>query len=335
MFGKRFLGAALSLAMILSLAGAVTALAGAPTGAGPDSALAPSNGWVQLAPGQQVWYAFDSSGAGSDATDAQITAELTADPAGSAAFTVWTNASARAMLAGDTTVTALGKGTVQTASDGNGGTYNLNSGDLMWVGNSRDSENYFLVVQSTSTSASRFMLKITGNYLSFAGAVAQAAPATTNSISPNAPAVLPSTGQSAAPAPQGSNGPDKPLALDGTQHTLGVGQQQWYAFQYPGPDADGNRPMVSLELIAHPKDGATFSVWDPNGIAGWANADPDAKPVGNGTLHPVTDGSTDNEDRFSGNLDWSGGFGSQGTYYVQVQQTGNAPVSYTLQYTVR
>ncbi len=332
MFAKKSMWMAVAVATILSLIGAVTAFAGAPSGAGPDDALAPSSGWVQLNAGQQLWYAFNSSGAGASATDAQIIARLTADPQGSVAFSVWTDEAARAMLAGDTTAKEIGDGTLHPVTDGNGGTYDRFNGDLLWDGTSRDSASYFLVVQSLSNTTTRFMLTITGNYISFPAAAAATTAAPASSSAGTAPAVLPSTGQSQAPAPA-SNQANQPLMLDGSQHTIGAGQQQWYAFQYPGPDSDGNRPVDSAMLIANPANAVTFNVWDPSRLADYASGDPNVKATGAGTLHPVNDGSTSGEDRFNGNLDWSGAFGMAGTYYIQVMNNSNATATYTLQFT--
>lgn len=336
MFRSIRLWGVISVIAAMSLLAVPAALAGAPDGTGPDSAMAPANGAVQLAPGQQTWYEFTSSAAPSDANDTQIMVDLAANPQGSVSFSVWTAPTARAMLAGDTSAKAVGSGTVNTRTDSSGNVTNLFNGDLVWVGNSRDATDYFVVVQSNATTPSSYTLSISGNYISFpaaahgSGSASANGNAATSSELP-APAVLPATGQSNASGRATGNGPFNAFTVNGaTTRQLAAGGTDWYAFPYASYDAAGNHTLVSLLLTANPAGSVTFNVWDANGINGWASGDPNAKPVGAGTLHPVTDGAS-TYDRFGGSLQWSGALVDGGTYYIQVQQTGSTPASYTLQ----
>jgi hypothetical protein len=389
MSGRIKVWSAVALITLVGLLGVPAVMAGATVGTGPDNAMAPAAGPVHLAPGQQQWYAFNSSQAPAGAGDAQIMVRLATRPRGSAAFSVWTKSGALDMLAGDTKAVPVGKGTVNVYTDRDGNKIERFNGDQVWISSSRAAEKYYVVVQSYAPASSTYTLTIAGNYVSFPTAPAPTQPAAVTSkpaqatnkpaqatsqpaqatsapaiamsqlaaglrptplppwlrypavVQPAAPAgptpppppvvtpVAGPTGQAVAPA---SNGAANPYAIAGAAHQLGVGQQHWYTFQSPGRDAAGNQVVLSLMLAANPAGSATFSIWSNRGLALIGSGDPNGKPIGNGTLHPVTrDGVT--TDRFGGNLQWSGALVDAGTYYVQVQQHGPAPSTYTLQMT--
>jgi len=342
MFSKtKFLNVVV-LAAIVSLVGTTAAFAAAPTGASPASALAPAAGWTQIAPGTQQWYVFHSDAAPSGATDTKITALLTAAPQGSVSFNVWTPQGLNELAAGTTNSNGklvgqpIGAGTLHPAKDG-ASTYDRFNDSLEWNGTSNDAGTYYVQVESTSQTPSSYMLSINGNYVSFPTAAQSSKLTATNSSANTAPVVLPATGQSAQPKAALGSSPNLALPLDGQTETLAVGKQQWYAFQYPGPAADGTKPVASLLLDAAPQGSASFNVWTADGLRNLANGATDSNgkligvPVGQGTLHPAKDGAT-TYDRFGGNLEWKGAFGGAGTYYVQVVQDGNTPSSYSLQF---
>ncbi len=353
MFGKTRFWAVAVLAAILSLVGANGAFAYAPSGAGPDSAMAPAAGLVQIAPGAQQWYAFHSDAAASDATDKKITALLTAYPQGSVSFNVWTPAGYREWAAGLTNDNGkliggpIGAGTLHQAKDGDT-TYDRFGGSLEWNGTSNQAGTYYIQVQSNSQMPSSYTLSISGDYVSFPSAnqtvaaqpvaAKQAVAMKAGSSGANAaPLVLPATGNAAQPKAALGSAPDNALTLSGQTEQLPVGAQQWYAFQYPGPAADGTQPVASLLLNAYPQGSASFYVWSPQGLRNLAlgltndSGKLTGVPVGAGTLHQAKDGDN-TYDRFGGSLEWNGAFGSAGTYYVQVVQNGGTPSSYSLQF---
>jgi hypothetical protein len=191
-----------ALISAVSLIGLPVVMAGAAVGTGPDNAMAPAAGPVQLAPAQQQWYAFDSSQAPSGAGDAQIMVRLATKPTGSASFTVWTKSEALDMLAGDRSAAPVGKGTVNVYTDRDGNKIERFDGDQVWISSSRAAEKYYVVVQSYATKPTTYTLSIAGNYISFPTAPAPsqpAAPTSTRASASSKPAVATSA-RASAPA---------------------------------------------------------------------------------------------------------------------------------------
>lgn len=347
MFGKSKIWMIVALATMLSLAGAATAMAQTPTGTSAGGATAPFNGYVQISSAQQQWYTFNSSQVTAAATDAGITIELSAVPQGSVDFAVWTQEALNAFNAGDTTLgKAVGRGTLQTKKQSDGTTTNLYNGNLLWVGRSLGPTTYYVQVFTNAATPVSYRLNISGNYISFpAGSPANQALQMTsarNNAAQQAPLFLPSTGPastastaSTATSARAGSGTENALSLNGQQRTLGVGQQEWYTFQYPGHDSDGYQPQANVVLRANPQGSATFSVWTADALRALANGDRDfGVAIGHGTLHPTTDGGN-TVDRFGGDLEWAGKSAAAGTYYVQVQQTGSVPGTYSLQFSMK
>jgi hypothetical protein len=320
-----------ALAAVLSLFFVSAAFADTPVGTGPDNASGPVAGWLTLGAGQSNWFAFDSAEVASDLTNRQILVRLGADPQGSVGFSVWTSDQARAMLRGDTDARAVGNGTVNSSvDDGSGITTDKFGGDLVWVADSLNATHYIVIVRNPGATAARYMLSITGAYVTFpTPAAAMMVPA---SSSDTPPALLPETGNSGAPAYSG-NGPFKPYAISGQQRQLVSGQQDWYSFSYGGFNSDGSRPAFTLRLHGVPQGSVKFTLWDANGMQGWAKQDPDARSIGQGTLHYEGNG-LDAFDMNGGDLLWSGALGSDGTYYVQVERVspGSGSVGYNLNF---
>jgi hypothetical protein len=304
---------------------------------GASTAMAQGTGWVTINPGQQQWYTFASGQASADATDAAILIQLTSVPQNSVSFAVWTQDELTAFNSGDTTFgRPVGDGTLHPFGTDN--TRDYFGGDLAWVGRSLVSTTYHVQVSSKASTPVTYMLKIVGNYVSFPSgapsvqAVSMGSGAASGALT--APLTLPSTGQSAVPSAGVS--PSNPLLLTGRQRTLGVGQQEWYSFQYPGHDSNDNQPQANIVLVANPQGSATFSVWTKEELQALANGDSTfGVPVGRGTLHPATDSNNTTFDRFGGNLEWAGQSAAADTYYVQVEQTGSGPSTYSLQFTLQ
>ena len=95
---------------------------------------------------------------------------------------------------------------------------------------------------------------------------------------------------------------------------LTVGQETWYAFQYPG---DGSQ--VTLQMSVDPTSSAGFKVLTPAQLQQWAQG---------ATVNPVGRGSANTN--LGGDLSWSGNFDTAGTYYVVVNQNGSVPSNYSI-----
>ena len=90
--------------------------------------------------------------------------------------------------------------------------------------------------------------------------------------------VLLAGGLTANAAAAGS-GPDDALVPNGDWQPLDAGESHWYAFQYAGDDS-----QIRLRLQVEPVEGATFSVWTPEGIRQW-RAGSEVEPIGRDNLY--------------------------------------------------
>jgi len=126
----------------------------------------------------------------------------------------------------------------------------------------------------------------------------------------------------AAPAGAGAEevwGPDRAQRPSGDWESLDTGQDRWYAFEYAG---DGSQIEIQLETLpqeAVPGDEVNFEVWTPELIERWGLGQR-VTPVGRGS----SDSSAANK------LLWSGNFDLAGTYYVAVENEGQAEGYYLL-----
>jgi len=285
--------AAVLLVSAFGFAGTSTAFA-ANAGTGPNDALAASGQWLPLAVGQQVWYAFQYAGDGS-----QILARMSVVPTGIAGFEIWTPAEYQQYLQGNT-VTPVGRGSANVDF----------GGDLIWSGNFDTAGTYYVIVTETGPNPGNFSLSVTGDGVSYLPAqTATAAPASSTAPAASAtPAAAPT-----ASAMTGT-GPNNALPIAGQWTPLAVGQQVWYSFQYPG---DGSQ--VTLAMSVDPAGAAGFEVWTPAEFQQYLQGN---------TVTPVGRGSVDNA--ISGDLVWSGNFDVSGTFYVIVSQTGPNPANFML-----
>lgn len=328
---RRWFAKFMLVAVVVGLLGsfAATGVMAAANGTGPENALAPSSGEQTLAVGQRVWYAFQSGGD----KDEQVQVRLHAIPAGSANFAIWSKGNVETWRQGDE-VTPIGMGTVQTVGkDDNRRT--LFNGDLLWVANLTEAGPYYIVVDQTGATASRYQLTASGRDISF-GAFApsqanvQMAMATGSAGQAKelpAPMTLPVLGTqaSAAAAPQAApgSGPANALAFPNSAQTLAVGQTRWYSFEH------GGRDFQTFIRLSGAPDSASFTVWTPDDLRNLVENNEFA-PVGAGTHQTRKNKDGETVDIMNGDLFWSGNFASPGTYYVMVQQRGATPATYRL-----
>lgn len=287
----------------VSLSGSMVAFA---AGTGPNNALAPGTQWTADAPGQQTWYAFQYLGDSS-----QILVRMSVDTNHPASFEVWTPNDLQQWADG-LAVTPVGQGTI------NGYMGN----DLTWTGSFDTPGTYYVIVTDPNPAPANYSLQITGSGVSFGMESVQAVPAAAVSSAPAAP-VAATTSQTAPaaapaanakPAAKSGMGPGDALSISGQWTPLAVGQQVWYAFQYPG---DGSQ--VTIRMALDLSNAANFAVWTPTELMQSAQ---------DSTIQPVGRGSVD--DSLGGDLAWSGNFDTPGTYYVVVTQSGSVPANYQL-----
>ena len=292
-------------------------------GSGADSALPIPSGSVTVATGERIWYGFQYAG-----DDSAILIDMSAEPGGSAGFSVWTASDVRNWAAGQGEQ-PTGRGSEQTMSrrlaSGDVEEIRLYGGDLIWSGSFRSAGVYYVVVDQAGPSPATINLKVTGTGVSaIPGPVGQAAapPAARAPAraTPVPTACIPVVPLSLTAGGAGS-APGQALALPSTDsYLLGVGQRAWYAFRYVG---DGSQ--ILIDLRATPEDSAGFAVYTPGDTG---------TPVGRGSPQTMsrrlTDGTVEKAELYGGDLIWSGSFRAAGVYYVAVEQTGASPSTMVL-----
>lgn len=340
MFVKQMgkIGFVAAMVMVLGLlTPAFTLAAGAP-GSGPDSALAPSAMTVHLNSGQQQWYIFHTDGADADGNPSNVSVMLTASPAGSATFNIWTPAEINQMSFNDFDhpVKPVGSGTVQTFKSGDE-TLTRYGGALLWVDRPKAGGTFY--VQVNAVGNTDYQLSISGSSLSFPTQYVQAMPqAQPQQLGPR---TLPLTGNAAAPqaapaqapqaAPAAGISPSTALAISGRTMTLLPGQQQWFRFSFGGDGNKDDNPQVTVHMST---DGgnASFLVWTPERLSDFNTASSDQKvsAVGMGTQITSKDSDGNRVIQYGGDLFWVGSGRVGGTYYVVVQSHSGEPIHYTL-----
>lgn len=285
---------------------------GSAGGKGPGDALALPDGWQTVESGQRIWYAFDYSGDKSD-----ILVRLSASPAGSAAFAIWSLT--------DVDRWSRGYAAVPT---GHGSSNAYYGGDLVWAGSSGFPGTWYVVVEPSASAQTWFSLKVSGSGVTRdLATVSPSSPTVTRPASTPAPGVIQATpipAEQAAlafynprtPTPtRPAQDPARAFTLPEGPETLGPGQHVWYAFQYAG-----DRSTILMQLHADPPGSATFTVWSWDVLQRWAEGY-FYTPTGRGTPNEV----------YGGDLIWQGGSIIKGKWYVVVEQSGNGASTYTLQ----
>ena len=227
-----------TLLVVAVLLGSVSATASA-SGTGPDDARTPVADWLPLAPGESVWYAFQYGGDGS-----QIRVQLDVEPAGGAAFHVWTPEQIRRWGLGEE-VHPIGRGSADPSA----------GGGLLWTGVFNDAGTYYVVVEHTESQpgTSYYLLDVSGD-----------------GVSLSAPAPAPAV--TAKPVKPKSAAPSEPTGKLAFQTSMGG---DIYTINVDGSDlkriADGMDPVWSPGGAGEAR--IAFARWrDPRGV--WVvNAD--------------------------------------------------------------
>jgi hypothetical protein len=292
---KKLSTLAIAGGILASLFGFAGSAAAAAPGSDPNTASAPMGQWMPISVGQQVWFAFNYAGDGS-----QILARMNVVPTTAAGFEIWTPTQFQQYVQGST-VTPIGRGATNT----------LFGGDQVWTGNFNEAGTYYAIVSQTGSDAGNFALSVTGSGVSYlpAPAAKPAAPAT----KPAVPATKPAAAATKPAAAAAGSTPNNPAPIDQWE-SLTVGQQRWYSFQYPG-----DKSQITLAMVVDPAGTAGFQVLTPAQFQQYLQ---------DGTITAVGQGSVDNS--INADLVWSGNFDIPGTYYVLVSQTGSTPSNYML-----
>lgn len=104
-----------------------------------------------------------------------------------------------------------------------------------------------------------------------------------------------------AAGPAGTSPAAAPF-LDNQSHTIPANGDGWFKFNY-NLNSDGTVPVTNIVLVNGAGSGLNFEVWTPQGVTDTVNN----TPIGRGSTS------------INGNdLNWTGGFGSAGTYFVHV-----------------
>jgi hypothetical protein len=319
---------AMALVCSVGLMVPAVSMASAPSGSGPNDALAPTGTTQHLNVGQEHWYAFHSDGADRDNNPSQVFIQMNAQPAGSARFNVWSTERLLARQVSDDPhkdAPAVGEGTRVAFKDGDNTLLRYN-GALVWGAGFKEPVTYYVQVQQTGSQPSNYQLSITGDAVTFPTAVQTTTASSASSESP-APVVLPATGTM-----QAGSSMSTALVPTGAPMTLKSGQQQWYRVQVPGTRDDAARPAILATLKAQQPGAAKFTVWTADRLHTRATSDDpnkDAPAIGSGTVQNYKDGAN-TLSRFNGDLVWKGDARDAATYYIVVEPTGSAPVDYQL-----
>ncbi len=131
-----------------------------------------------------------------------------------------------------------------------------------------------------------------------------------------------------AAGPGGSN-PTNAILVDNSVDTIAANSSLWYRFDYQINTITNVKPVTTLTLVNGTNSGVGFEIWAPNQIQDMA----DNQPIGQGTAINI-DCNTGEISGSGGcqspDLIWTGQFGANGTYYVQVNNTNAAQTQFKL-----
>lgn len=141
------------------------------------------------------------------------------------------------------------------------------------------------------------------------------------------------TAQAAPPASNSTTSanvdPAHAALIQGQTQTIPANSSLWYRFDYLGDAAPGQRDTVTIIMPNGTDSGLDFKVWTPGQMSDWW----ELTPVGQGTsqnLRSSNDTPADYGQVLSSDLSWKGSFGETGTFYVQVENKADAPVTFQL-----
>lgn len=290
----------------------------------PVAVSALSNDWMALPAGEARWYRVDYDAFEENGTlSSETIVELEMGTKNSIGFEVYTAQQAQEWANGKD-VEPVGVGAQKSDFTGN----DDHDTKLLWANRTAASETFYIAVQNETSAESYYKLDISGKGTSYpintpavSQSIARSAIAATTLPQPTAQEIAPTL--SVAAASNSGFGPDTAMAPNNVTVTLAAGETMWYTFDYDY-DGDGTPEDATATLRMNKADSISFEVWTPDTVRSWANND-DFDPVGRGSV--FSEGNS-NEDLSQ--LVWVGSTPASGKYYVLVENTTNAPATYTL-----
>lgn len=132
-------------------------------GYSPYDAVAPTEGEITLNAGETRWYTFNYDYNDSD-NPSEAIAILNMELPESVSFEVWNQDTIREWVNGDE-YDAIGAGTPVKLNNSDGTDLDLDT--IQWVGSSRASDQYYIVVENETNQAATFSLSVSGEDVSF------------------------------------------------------------------------------------------------------------------------------------------------------------------------
>lgn len=308
----RFTAWSLICAILITLA--LTNLAAAQTpGGGPDEAMAPPSGWMEIRTGESHWYAFNFAYDEARA-DPPIEIRIYDEPFAGAVLTIRNEEQAQ-IWRRDGKEAHFGCCTPVDVDKNRDGQPDYS----LWSGTLRVSGKYYIVVEHARnlTQPVRYRMEITGNGISFPAKTTQAAPR----------AVPPLELTKAVLSKLPGTGPDFAIAPPSGWTELKAGEIRWYAFDF-GYDAKREDPVIELKVWSEPNAGALVTLRNEENANTWRK---DGKHESFGRATPVA------IDRDGNGLPdyslWAGELRVSGRYYLVVEHTKDfsKPVYYRME----
>lgn len=309
-------------------------------GSGPSTAVRPTAGTVEIAPGTWQWYAFRSQVPvkADDADEAFVLAnrldQAVIDAtlrvqSGNVDFEIWSANDLNNWI-NNSDFDATGAGSVNEEIAGD---------PLFWQGAFTTNSTMYLIVMNRGSQAATYNLDITGNVAFPTELVLNGAsqPAVAQVAEP-----VMSTGEMAltvdTPAATTSDAPMMATMATGPESAvmpaagnveIAPGTWQWYKFTSQIPvnvDAEGNdvanvKDTAKIDAILREVSGnVTFEVWSADDLNNWINSK-EFEPTGAGTTNESLSGDP---------LFWQGAFTTNNSYYLIVMNRGSQPATYNL-----
>ncbi len=307
----RMLVAVVLAVTVLLGVGALTVSAVGPAGSSPSNAVLVDNQVDTIAANSSLWYRFDYQINTITGVKPATTLTLVNGTNSGVGFEIWAPNQINDMADN----VAIGQGTALNIDCNTGevsGSGGCQSPDLIWTGQFGANGTYYVQVNNTNAAQAQFKLVIVGDGVKLAPQAA---------LAPKAANALPLK-------PTG-NSPMNSLTFDNQRDTIAANASLWYHFNYAINSVTGEHPATTLTLVNGTNSGLSFEIWAPNQINDMASN----QPIGQGTAANI-DCNTGEVSGSGGcqsvNLTWVGQFGANGTYFVQVNNTNSAAMSFNL-----
>lgn len=310
----RFATIVLAAFALVALAGTLPAAAAAPGNTFPGGSTPVDNQPHSIAPNSFLWYNFVYAGDRS-----LITLKLVnGNNDSGVGFNVFTPGQIGSWW--DTPPIGRGTPLQLNCSTGEPAPYGVcQSDDLIWNGQFNAPGTYYVEVVNNSNNQWTFQLTIEGS------GVTGVPPVATQVTAPSQPTTAGTTTTTTQPVittPTGSNiDPGHAAVMDNNSHTFPADTSLWYRFDYAGDKSE-----ITVTLVNAANSGLEFSVFTPGQVGDWW----DEQPIGRGTAQqlscntglPAPYGACQSND-----LSWVGKFNAPGTYYVQVFNSNDNPMT--------